>query len=374
MRSRGNDRDPRLAAIWRLAFLICLVAFPAEAEADYAAGVAAYGHGDYAAAFTEWAAAAAAGDAHAEQGLGVLYESGRGVPAPDFTQAVQWYRAAAAQGFPAGQNNLALLYADGRGVPRNPVMATELWHAAAAAGYPLAQFNLALAYEQGFGVARDYLAAARWYSEAGNRGVAAAAFALSELYRTGRGVPQHDQLARLWHDVAVKLGSKLAPTTAFASAAPAAPPPAAAPADPAPKPHPSHARVSPQQTAAANPDPAPAARPDPKPAAAATPAPAAAAPTAPAALPAGAGFFVQLASSPSPADAAALRDRLAGRFRGQLDGAGVYVQRADLGADKGVWYRVLAGKFDRRDDASDLCARLKTAGNATGCLVVAATR
>src|SRR5262249_1677362 len=110
MRSRGNDRDPRLAAIWRLAFLICLVAFPAEAEADYAAGVAAYGHGDYAAAFTEWAAAAAAGDAHAEQGLGVLYESGRGVPAPDFTQAVQWYRAAAAQGFPAGQNNLALLY------------------------------------------------------------------------------------------------------------------------------------------------------------------------------------------------------------------------------------------------------------------------
>src|SRR5215813_9227458 len=207
MRTRGNDRDPRLTAIWRLAFIVCLVAFPAEAEADYAAG-----------------------DAHAEQGLGVLYENGKGVPARDFTQAVQWYRAAAAQGFPAGQNNLALLYADGRGVPRNPVMATELWHAAAAAGYPLAQFNLALAYEQGFGVGRDYLAAARWYSEAGNRGVGDAAFALSELYRTGRGVPQHDQLARLWHDVAVKLGSKLVPTTAFATAAPLVPPPPA-PAD-----------------------------------------------------------------------------------------------------------------------------------------------
>src|SRR5262245_58132615 len=106
-------------------------------------------------------------------------------------------------------------------------MATELWRTAAAAGYPLAQFNLALAYEQGFGVGRDYLGAARWYSEAGNRGVADAAFALSELYRTGRSVPQHDQLTKLWHDVAVKLGSKLARQTKFATAVPSVPPPAA---------------------------------------------------------------------------------------------------------------------------------------------------
>jgi hypothetical protein len=392
MPARGRDRDPRAAAVWRLAFVVCLVAFPAEARADYAAGAVAYERGNYAVAFTEWSAAAAAGDAHAEQGLGTLYETGQGVPARDFPQAVQWYRAAAAQGLPAGQNNLARLYADGRGVPRNPVMATELWHSAAAAGYPLAQFNLALAYEQGFGIARDYLAAARWYSEAGNRGIADAAFALSELYRTGRGVPQHDQLARLWHDVAVKLGSKLALQTDFEPALPAVPPAAAASPPPAPKPHPTHARVAATPTAAppkAAPAPAPPTAAAPKqatppatptataPMEAAVPAeqiiavPTAAPPPAPA-IPTGAGFSVQLASSPSPAAAASLRDRLAGSLRGQLDGIDLYVQRADLGADKGVWYRVLAGKFERRAAAADLCARLKSAGSATGCLVVAA--
>ena len=58
MRTRGNHRDPRAAAIWRLAFLVCLLAFPAQAQADYASGFAAYQRGNYAAAFAEWSAAA----------------------------------------------------------------------------------------------------------------------------------------------------------------------------------------------------------------------------------------------------------------------------------------------------------------------------
>jgi hypothetical protein len=315
-----------------------LVATVAPTRADYDAGAAAYDAGDYAAAMREWAPLAETGDARAQLGLGTLYESGRGVPAVDLGQAVVWYRAAAAQGFPAGQNNLALLYSTGRGVPRNPVMAAELWHTAAAAGHPQAQFNLALAYERGFGVPRDYDAAARWYAEAGNRGVADAAFALSELYRTGRGVPQHDELARLWLDVARKLGSPLAVREDFSAATPTGggkPPAAAAPEAPA-------------KAAAA----APAAE------------------SSPSADAAGGGFAVQLASLPSESEAIRAGDTLKGQHAELLGTLDLMVRRADLGADKGVWYRVLAGPFTR-DAAASLCSRLRAGPAPADCLVVA---
>jgi cell division septation protein DedD len=314
------------------------VASVPPARADYAAGAAAYDAGDYAAAMREWAPLAEAGDARAQLALGTLYESGRGVPAVDLGQAVVWYRAAAAQGFPAGQNNLALLYSTGRGVPRNPVMAAELWHTAAAAGHPQAQFNLALAYERGFGVPRDYDAAARWYAEAGNRGVADAAFALSELYRTGRGVPQHDELARLWLAVARKLGSPLAVREDFSPATPtgkATPPSAAAPEAPA-----KAAAVAP------------------------------AAESAPSADAAGGGFAVQLASLSSESEAIRAGGTLKAQHAELLGKLDLMVRRADLGADKGVWYRVLAGPFTR-DAATGLCSRLRAAPTPADCLVVA---
>ena len=327
--------------------LLCCLALSlvaiAPARADYAAGAAAYDAGDYATAMREWAPLAEMGDARAQLALGALYESGRGVPAVDLEQAVVWYRAAAAQGLPAAQNNLALLYSTGRGVPRNPIMAAELWHTAAAAGHPQAQFNLALAYERGLGVPRDYHAAARWYAEAGNRGVADAAFALSELYRTGRGVPQHDELAKLWLDVARKLGSPLAVREDFAPAAPTGkgkPPAAAAPAPTA-----SGAPVNAVSTA-------PAAE------------------SAPAAASAGGGFAVQLASLPSEPEAIRAGDTLKARHAALLGKLDLMVRRTDLGADKGVWYRVLAGPFTR-DVAARLCSRLRAGPPPADCLVVA---
>ncbi|MGE0119620.1 MAG: SPOR domain-containing protein [Dongiaceae bacterium] len=313
-------------------------AFPARA--DFAAGNDAFARGDYDTAFREWAPLAKTGDARAQLGLGALYESGQGVPAPDLAQAVAWYRAAAAQGLPAAQNNLAILYADGRGVPRNPVMAGELWQAAAAAGHPLAQFNLALAFERGVGVARDYYDAARWYAEAGNSGQADAAFALSEMYRTGRGIPRHAELARLWHEAAQQLGGSLKLRQDFIAVLP------------------------PRHAVAAKPA-APAAQPT------APPTPPEAEPAAgplPAADPAGA-FAVQLASLPSEAEAAAAGGGLKARYPDLLGAVALQVRRADLG-DKGIWYRVLAGPFAARKAATDLCARLHAAATPADCLVV----
>jgi len=337
----------RTKSLRRFALGIALLAAAAlPARADFAAGAAAYDKGDYGAALAEWTAMANAGDARSQLGLGTLYESGRGLPVPDLPQAVNWYRAAAAQGLPAAQNNLALLYARGRGVPLNPVMAGELWHVAAAAGYPLAQFNLALAYEQGFGMPRDYDSAARWYAEAGNRGVGDAAFALSELYRTGRGVPRHDELAKLWLAVARKLGSKLVVREDFAAATPTG------------KPGPAKAGAAKQET--------PKQREASKPAQSATAA-------KPVADPAGR-FVLQLASLPSQAEAERASAALKSRYADLLGKIDLTIHRADLGAAKGVWYRVLAGPFTAHDEAQRLCGRLHAAPHPADCLVVAATR
>jgi cell division septation protein DedD len=334
---------------------VALAATIVPAHADFAAGAAAYDAGDDKTALREWAPLAELGDARAQFALGALYESGRGVPAIDLQQAVTWYQAAAAQGLPAARNNLALLYAAGRGVSRNPFTAADLWHKAAAAGHPPAQFNLALAYERGLGLPRDFESAARWYAEAGNHGVADAAFAISELYRTGRGtVPRHDELAGLWLEVARKFGSPLKLREDFIADAPTGKsgPPSVAAAAAAP------ATAAPAKAAAA---PATAA-----PAEAATPAEPAAAPIVD---PAGR-FVVQLASLASEAEASQIGAVIKSKHPDLLGTFDLLVRRADLGAEKGVWYRVLAGPFAARAAADQLCTRLRAAPTPADCLVI----
>ena len=365
---RPRGVAPTAILICRLALSIALIAAALPARADFAAGTAAYDKGDYAAALAEWTAMANAGDARSQLGLGTLYESGRGLPAPDLPEAVNWYRAAAAQGLPAAQNNLALLYARGRGVPLNPVMAGELWRSAAAAGYPLAQFNLALAFEQGFGMPRDYDSAARWYAEAGNHGFGDAAFALSELYRTGRGVPQHDELARLWLAVARKSGSKLVVREDFTAAAPTGKP-VPAKAEPAKQATPAK-QEAPKRQEASKPAPSPPTKPAPTQSApAATAPPQSAAAAKPAPDPAGR-FVLQLASLPSQAEAERAGAALKSRYAGLLGKIDLTIHRADLGASKGVWYRVLAGPFAAHDEAVRLCERLRAAPHPADCFVV----
>jgi TPR repeat protein len=59
-----------------------------------------------------------AADAAAQNNVGELYETGRGV-APDLKQALDWYRKAAEAGFAPGQFNLGRLYAAGTGTPKD---------------------------------------------------------------------------------------------------------------------------------------------------------------------------------------------------------------------------------------------------------------
>lgn len=199
---------PRSLARWSaVAALLLLLATPA-ARADYATGRAAYDSGDYAGAMREWKPLAERGDALAQYGLGLLFETGKGLPEADPVTAVEWYEKSAAQGSSTAQSNLGLMYAEGRGVPRDVLRAVELWRQAAASGQPSAQFNLGLTYYRGDGVARDYAEAANWFAAAALNDVAEAQFALAEMYRIGRGVMQNQDTARGWYVKAAANGNE----------------------------------------------------------------------------------------------------------------------------------------------------------------------
>jgi TPR repeat protein len=79
---------------------------------------------EFAKAAYYYRAAAEAGDQAAQNNLGELYESGKGVP-QDASLAFAWYARAAEAGFPPGQLNLARMYAAGNGVAQNTVSARE---------------------------------------------------------------------------------------------------------------------------------------------------------------------------------------------------------------------------------------------------------
>jgi len=66
-------------------------------SADFQKGLTAYDNGDYATALREWKPLAEQGYYNAQNNLGVMYDSGRGVP-QDYKTAVKWYRLAAEQG------------------------------------------------------------------------------------------------------------------------------------------------------------------------------------------------------------------------------------------------------------------------------------
>lgn len=77
---------------------------------------------------------AEAGDAEAQFNLGVIYDTGDGVP-QDYHEAAKWFSMAAEQGLAVAQHNLALMYARGEGVPLDYVLAYKWCNLAASQGY-----------------------------------------------------------------------------------------------------------------------------------------------------------------------------------------------------------------------------------------------
>jgi TPR repeat protein len=103
-----------------------------DADASFRAGLAAFNEGSYARAFAAWGPIAAAGEARAQEGIGYMYYSGRGVPR-DSRKAAEFFYRAADQGEPTAQLFLALMFDRANGVPKSPPLAM-MWLELAMAG------------------------------------------------------------------------------------------------------------------------------------------------------------------------------------------------------------------------------------------------
>jgi hypothetical protein len=73
------------------------------------------------------------------------------------------------------------------------------------------------------------------------------------------------------------------------------------------------------------------------------------------------GYFVQVSSQRSEADALASLRSLQEKFPSELGDRDAIIRRADLGA-KGIYYRAMTGPFASADEADQLCRSLKAAG------------
>ena len=119
-----------------LVVLVSLLTVPLHAQ-DFERGVAADRRADYAAARAAWLAAADQGDARAQNNLGLMYQTGRGVP-QDYGAAAQWFQRAAERGHVGAQSSLGNFYAAGRGVAQDDVLALMWLSLASVRGHNMA--------------------------------------------------------------------------------------------------------------------------------------------------------------------------------------------------------------------------------------------
>lgn len=137
-------------------------------------GIEAFRSGAFAEAYRSWHDASDAGDARASRFLGVMYDTGEGVP-QDHRQALEWYRKAADRGDKVAMFNVAVLYDAGAdGVPKDRHEAARWYGHAAERHDGRAEYNLALMLTAGDGIPRDSVRAQRLFAEAARDGVEAA--------------------------------------------------------------------------------------------------------------------------------------------------------------------------------------------------------
>jgi len=151
---------PDRPATWITALLLML--FSALAEADVAAGIAAYQGRDFITALREFQEAAKHDDIRALNFLGIMHAEGVGTLRDDY-RAIDMFYLAAILGHPEAMVNLARMYAAGRGGRQDNKAAVASYRAAAKAGFQPAIIRMAEIYENGeLGEAPDAAHAREW--------------------------------------------------------------------------------------------------------------------------------------------------------------------------------------------------------------------
>lgn len=149
----------------RSALLFLTLASGQSTAGDFQSGVDAAAAGDYETAFALWLPLAESGHVDAQFNLGLMFDSGTGVPR-NLETAARWYRRAAEAGDRTAQSYLGEMYAKGQGVEQSFEQAVEWYEKAAFRGDSLAQYNLGILYASGKGVPLDDVYAFAWLSVA----------------------------------------------------------------------------------------------------------------------------------------------------------------------------------------------------------------
>jgi uncharacterized protein len=120
--------------------------------------------GDFQTALSEVRPLASQGDPNAQFLLGMLYDSGQGVP-QDHAAAAAWYRKAAEQDHVLAQVYLGVLLCMGQGVKRDYGKAARCFRKPAESGNDVAQFYLGALYAEGNGVEKSGSEAIHWLTK-----------------------------------------------------------------------------------------------------------------------------------------------------------------------------------------------------------------
>ena len=259
-----------------------------------------------------------------------------------------------------------------------------------------AQSILGLMYSDGEGVPVDHQEAARWYRRAAEQNSSVAQYNLGMSYLEGKGVSQSTDAAIRWLTMAADGGhfrarSELAKLDVGSYSNPASAPSKSLEAPPTMTP----AESEPRSVVMGKPgSPTPEANTTSTTAAKAMMTSAAITPTptqtndqswindnaqnhsyAPqAAASSNRVYRVQLSASRSEEYIRRDWSSYQKRYSDIFDGLDASVERAELGEEKSVWYRLRVGPFASEASAKELCAKLATRNIKTGCLPLRTTR
>lgn len=103
--------------------------------------VVAFEKGEYETAMQLWLPRARAGDAEAQNYLGIHYTLGLGVQR-DYKEAIRWLEPAARSGHPDAQRNYGLMHLYGKGLPQNYYQAYIWFFAASQQGHDKARIQM----------------------------------------------------------------------------------------------------------------------------------------------------------------------------------------------------------------------------------------
>jgi hypothetical protein len=200
----GHLRQLVLKAAMGLVVLLCGISSPKADQLDD--GAAAYRRGDYKSALELLRPLADQGVPRAQNGIGVMYATGRGIDHDD-AEAAAWFKKAADQGYANAQARLGYFYRKGLGVPKDLDRALALTQSAADQGDVTGEFYLGTMYRLGEGVGRDDAKAAGYFRKAAEQGNAAAQYNLGGMYARGQGMPRDHVQAAGWYRKAAEQGN-----------------------------------------------------------------------------------------------------------------------------------------------------------------------